>query len=137
MGGRGWVALAEPAAGFCRQPPRADKLPTLHPCLTILPSLPHHPASPSCLPTLPSLPPLAQVKETKKIWGENDVKITGTCIRVPVMRAHAESINLEFEKDISGGWWAEVAGLQGVAGSAASCHLSTPPPSASKIVIES
>ena len=29
------------------------------------------------------------------------VQITGTCVRVPVMRAHAESINLEFEKDIS------------------------------------
>lgn len=29
------------------------------------------------------------------------IRITATCIRVPVMRAHAESINLEFEKDIS------------------------------------
>lgn len=29
------------------------------------------------------------------------VNITATCIRVPVMRAHAESINLEFEKDVS------------------------------------
>lgn len=29
------------------------------------------------------------------------VRITTTCIRVPVMRAHAESINLEFEKDIT------------------------------------
>lgn len=43
---------------------------------------------------------LKLVKETKKIWGTNDVKITATCIRVPVMRAHAESINLEFEGDI-------------------------------------
>jgi len=44
---------------------------------------------------------LKMVKETKKIWDFNDVNITATCIRVPVMRAHAESINLEFEKDIS------------------------------------
>ncbi len=44
---------------------------------------------------------IKMVKETKKIWRNNDVKITATCIRVPVMRAHAESINLEFEKDIS------------------------------------
>ncbi len=29
------------------------------------------------------------------------VRITATCIRVPVMRAHAESINLEFERDIT------------------------------------
>jgi aspartate-semialdehyde dehydrogenase len=41
------------------------------------------------------------VKETKKIWGTNDVKIGATCVRVPVMRAHAESINLEFAQDIS------------------------------------
>jgi aspartate-semialdehyde dehydrogenase len=44
---------------------------------------------------------LKMVKETKKIWGTNDVAITATCVRVPVMRAHAESINLEFAKDIS------------------------------------
>jgi aspartate-semialdehyde dehydrogenase len=30
-----------------------------------------------------------------------DVQITATCIRVPVMRAHAESINLTFAKSIS------------------------------------
>lgn len=44
---------------------------------------------------------IKMVKETKKIWGTQDVNITATCIRVPVMRAHAESINLEFEADIS------------------------------------
>ncbi|KAL8535844.1 hypothetical protein ACS0TY_011473 [Phlomoides rotata] len=37
------------------------------------------------------------VKETRKIWNNNDVKVTATCIRVPVMRAHAESVNLQFE----------------------------------------
>ena len=41
------------------------------------------------------------VKETRKIWQYPDVSVTATCIRVPVMRAHAESINLEFDKDIS------------------------------------
>lgn len=37
------------------------------------------------------------VKETRKIWNDHQVKVTATCIRVPVMRAHAESINLQFE----------------------------------------
>ncbi|KAL0409031.1 UNVERIFIED_CONTAM: Aspartate-semialdehyde dehydrogenase [Sesamum radiatum] len=37
------------------------------------------------------------VKETRKIWNNKDVKVTATCIRVPVMRAHAESVNLQFE----------------------------------------
>lgn len=41
------------------------------------------------------------VKETHKIWEQDDVAITATCIRVPIMRAHAESINLEFTQDIS------------------------------------
>lgn len=44
---------------------------------------------------------MKMVKETAKIWNNNDVKITATCIRVPIMRAHAESINLEFEKELS------------------------------------
>ncbi|CAH8353872.1 unnamed protein product [Eruca vesicaria subsp. sativa] len=37
------------------------------------------------------------VKETRKIWNDTEVKVTATCIRVPVMRAHAESVNLQFE----------------------------------------
>ncbi len=28
------------------------------------------------------------VKETRKIWNDDTVKVTATCIRVPVMRAH-------------------------------------------------
>ena len=44
---------------------------------------------------------MKMVKETKKIWGNDDVSITATCIRVPIMRAHAESINLEFDRDVS------------------------------------
>mmetsp|Transcript_9545 Transcript_9545/g.28712 ORF Transcript_9545/g.28712 Transcript_9545/m.28712 type:complete len:385 (+) Transcript_9545:164-1318(+) len=44
---------------------------------------------------------MKMVKETRKILGVSDIKITATCIRVPIMRAHAESINLEFEKPLS------------------------------------
>ncbi|PKA62635.1 aspartate-semialdehyde dehydrogenase [Apostasia shenzhenica] len=40
------------------------------------------------------------MKETRKIWNNSDVKVTATCIRVPVMRAHAESVNLQFEKPL-------------------------------------
>ncbi|XP_057961175.1 uncharacterized protein LOC131153121 [Malania oleifera] len=40
------------------------------------------------------------VKETRKIWSDGNVKVTATCIRVPVMRAHAESVNLQFEKPL-------------------------------------
>ncbi len=44
---------------------------------------------------------MKMVKETAKIWKDKSVRITATCIRVPVMRAHAESINLEFENDVN------------------------------------
>ena len=41
------------------------------------------------------------VNETRKIWSEPDVMVSGTCIRVPVMRAHAESINLQLKGELS------------------------------------
>lgn len=36
--------------------------------------------------------------ETKKILGDQNLKITATCVRVPVYYGHSESINVEFEK---------------------------------------
>jgi aspartate-semialdehyde dehydrogenase len=40
---------------------------------------------------------LKMVNETRKIFGVPDFRLTATCVRVPVLRAHSESINLEFE----------------------------------------
>lgn len=39
--------------------------------------------------------------ETRKIFGEPSIMVTATCVRVPVPRAHCESINIEFEKPIT------------------------------------
>jgi aspartate-semialdehyde dehydrogenase len=39
--------------------------------------------------------------ETRKILGEPDLAITATCVRVPVLRAHTESINLTLKHPIS------------------------------------
>ncbi len=36
--------------------------------------------------------------ETRKILNEPDLKVTATCVRVPVYYGHSESINVEFEK---------------------------------------
>src|SRR5262245_12615814 len=41
------------------------------------------------------------VNETRKIFGDPKIMVTATCIRVPVPRAHCESINLEFERPMS------------------------------------
>ncbi|MEX0746260.1 MAG: aspartate-semialdehyde dehydrogenase [Phycisphaeraceae bacterium] len=43
---------------------------------------------------------MKMVDETHKIWNETEVGINATCVRVPVMRAHAESITLEFENPL-------------------------------------
>lgn len=39
---------------------------------------------------------LKMVNETRKIFKDENIRITATCVRVPVMRAHSEAINLEF-----------------------------------------
>ena len=41
------------------------------------------------------------VNETRKIFDAQQLRITATCIRVPVLRAHSEAINLEFETPLS------------------------------------
>ena len=41
------------------------------------------------------------VKETRKIFDCPEIAITATCVRIPVMRAHCESINLEFTNPIT------------------------------------
>lgn len=39
---------------------------------------------------------MKMVNETRKIFGNPDLRLTATCIRVPVLRAHSEAVNLEF-----------------------------------------
>lgn len=41
------------------------------------------------------------IEETRKIFEAPTLAITATCIRVPVLRAHSESINLTFKKPIT------------------------------------
>ncbi|MGJ5674254.1 MAG: aspartate-semialdehyde dehydrogenase [Nostochopsis sp.] len=40
---------------------------------------------------------MKMVNETRKIFADQDIRITATCVRVPVLRAHSEALNLEFE----------------------------------------
>lgn len=44
---------------------------------------------------------LKMVNETRKIFGEPHLRVTATCVRVPVLRAHSEAINLEFDQPFS------------------------------------
>ena len=44
---------------------------------------------------------LKLVHETHKILDDDSIGITATCVRVPVLRAHSESINLTFRGSMS------------------------------------
>lgn len=39
---------------------------------------------------------MKMVNETRKIFGAPELAISATCVRVPVLRAHSEAVNLEF-----------------------------------------
>ena len=42
---------------------------------------------------------MKMVNETKKIMGDESVRLTATTVRIPVMGGHSESVNIEFEND--------------------------------------
>lgn len=42
---------------------------------------------------------MKMVNETKKIMGDDQISVTATAVRVPVMGGHSESVNIEFERD--------------------------------------
>ena len=41
---------------------------------------------------------MKMVNETRKIMGLKDLPFTATCVRVPVLRAHSESVNIAFDQ---------------------------------------
>ncbi len=41
---------------------------------------------------------LKMLNETRKIMGIPDLRLTATCVRVPVLRAHSEAVNIEFHE---------------------------------------
>jgi len=44
---------------------------------------------------------MKMVNETRKIMGDESIQVNATCIRVPVLYAHSESVNIETERPIS------------------------------------
>ncbi|HHY83143.1 MAG TPA: aspartate-semialdehyde dehydrogenase [Clostridiales bacterium] len=65
-----------------------------------------HPIFANCLPHIDvflengyTKEEMKMIQETKKIMGDQSLRITATTVRVPVFHGHSESINVEFEKD--------------------------------------
>lgn len=44
---------------------------------------------------------MKMVKETKKIFGDDSIEVTATCVRIPTIGGHSESVNVEFESEFS------------------------------------
>ena len=59
---------------------------------------------------------LKMVNETKKILDKN-IEITATCVRIPVLVSHAESINIEFENEFT------IEKIRNVLNSAEGCEV--------------
>ena len=58
---------------------------------------------------------MKMVNETRKIFHCPEILVAATCVRVPVMRAHSESINLQFTNPITEGEVREIlAGAPGL-----------------------
>jgi aspartate-semialdehyde dehydrogenase len=43
---------------------------------------------------------MKMTNETMKIMGDSSIKLTATCVRIPTMGGHSESVNIEFENNI-------------------------------------
>lgn len=62
-----------------------------------------HPIANNCIPHIDvfldngyTKEEMKMVNETRKMFHDDSLKITCTCVRVPVMKSHSESINVEF-----------------------------------------
>lgn len=44
---------------------------------------------------------LKMINETRKIMGKRDLSITSTCVRIPTIGGHGESVNIEFDKKVT------------------------------------
>ena len=42
---------------------------------------------------------MKMTNETKKIMGDESISLTATCVRIPTIGGHSESVNIEFEND--------------------------------------
>jgi aspartate-semialdehyde dehydrogenase len=69
-----------------------------------------HPIYDNCIPQISGLKDhfpgyygeeIKMIEETRKIFGAPQMAVTATCVRVPVANSHSETVNIEFERDIS------------------------------------
>ena len=70
-----------------------------------------HPIAFNCIPQIPqndafdssgyTIEELKMLNETRKIMGDDNIRVTATTVRVPVHTGHSEAVNVETEKKLS------------------------------------
>ncbi len=63
--------------------------------------IPQIPQSDAFLPNGYTSEEMKMINETKKIMGDPSIRVTATTVRVPVIRSHSESVNIETEKKLT------------------------------------
>jgi aspartate-semialdehyde dehydrogenase len=51
---------------------------------------------------------MKMVNETRKIIGDDSIRVTSTTVRVPVFYSHSEAVNIETEKKLTAGQVREI-----------------------------
>ena len=70
-----------------------------------------HPIAFNCIPQIPqsdaflengyTSEEMKMVNETKKIMGDESIRVTATCVRVPVHTGHSEAVNIETQRKLT------------------------------------
>lgn len=63
--------------------------------------IPQIPQSDAFLPNGYTHEEMKMILETKKIMGDDSIRVTATTVRVPVVRGHSEAVNIETEKKLT------------------------------------
>ncbi|HHT9119100.1 MAG TPA: aspartate-semialdehyde dehydrogenase [Candidatus Hypogeohydataceae bacterium YC41] len=63
--------------------------------------IPQIPQSDAFLPNGYTSEEMKMINETKKIMGDQSIRVTATTVRVPVVRGHSESVNIETERKVT------------------------------------
>jgi aspartate-semialdehyde dehydrogenase len=98
VSGTGWRAVDELKAQTGNSVTGKDSVPEVYP----------HQISQNLIPEIGSVKDgglyseeLKMIEETRKIFGVPDILVSATCVRVPVVNSHSESIHVELERPMS------------------------------------
>ncbi|MDQ7781005.1 MAG: aspartate-semialdehyde dehydrogenase [Planctomycetota bacterium] len=73
----------------------------IFPCQIAFNAIPQIPQKAAFLPSGCTIEEMKMVQETMKIMEDDSIRVSATCVRVPVFRSHSESVNVETERNLT------------------------------------